>query len=709
MSDDQQTLLVAIERDEPVYTGRASMESEPNACFELLMCWLNRMKKSPIWISGVCCALMLIIVPLMMLPAIDQNHERESDYLSEMEQSKWGAYQKDLKAARRTEWPICHSSYEHTCGKLLASNTGSGAFQDIRANIETSLREIISDGWPLIGSWYDACMNVTDRNIRAAGGLGPLFQIIYSVTDGASLSRAAAQLQLAGVDVLFSIGVAPDEVNTNVNSLYIDAARPVVTSSNTTALRAAMAALIGSVAADQAVYLEANGLFPYVMTTAQKRSFEATYNVVTGNLQNAISPSGIFNWTIYMDTLLSNRSLPEPVMYGQQVVLVQPAYATQVEQMLLSTQRGGSWDAMKSYMVYRTIARFYQDLPPGTCVNAQDGNYMSAQCLNSIEAHLGDVLGHYYVAQNFPPASKDVVNTIVNNTIEAFERRIRATKLFDDSTRAEALLKLESIKPMVAYPDKWDDSLPPFVINDYDHLGNVVRATASESRAAADSFFQSPDHDHWAMRAFDVNAYFNGRRIALTAGILQGAFFDVDAPLAVQYGGAGFVVAHEIAHAFDDQNIRYDAEGYRRDWLSNSSRIAYEQNAQCVVRLYDSFVLPTGGNIDGEMTLGENLADLNGLSVAFDAYTSALRATYPKKSMCADYERAVGDVFSLTHQQLFFTAYSFSWCQRISQTTVAYLLLNDVHSPPIARVDCSTQQNADFRKAYDCSPPAVQC
>lgn len=653
----------------------------------------------------LCCCILIMVVPLtVVVVMLGEKHEQDERNfeLSIEHGAVWSDYAKLLNAAQSGgDVKLSDSLYLYTCGKLIANAQAgpSSAFADMHARISASLESIAADGWPIIGNWFDGCMDTEQRDRIGPSPLQELAMTIDDVIDGPSFTAALVQLHLAGVPALFTVYTAPDEMNLNVNSLYVDAAYAYPGGANSSELFYAIAAFLGEEAAEAALWVEYTLLAPYVMSAADKRRFELTYTPV--DVPQSISPSGLLDWPAFLVGILGDDAPEFPVVgNASRLVLVQPAYASHVDSLLLRAQRSGSWQELKSYLLYRMIYQFYNDLPVQNSDQAADPDYMAQECLASVEAALGDILGHYYVAQNFPASSKQAVNEIVERTLVAFERRLNSLEWMDEPTRAEALRKLAAIKPMVGYPDDWDDDIPPYRISETDHLQNVLDAAALGTRRNMDSLFSAPNPSHWLMTAYTVNAYYSSGTIVLPAGILSGPFFHPNAPLEANYGGIGMVIGHEEAHSLDDQGSQYNADGMRVQWWSEFSAAAYANHTQCVIDLYDSFETPSGKHVNGAMTLGENIADLGGINIAYEAYEDALAAQFPEKSMLRDYEQAIKRIFGMSRQQLFFRSYAYSWCSRMSESAADYLLENDVHSPPRWRVDGASSQSPHFAEAF---------
>jgi predicted metalloendopeptidase len=349
------------------------------------------------------------------------------------------------------------------------------------------------------------------------------------------------------------------------------------------------------------------------------------------------------------------------------------------------------WPTLRAYLVLHVYAEFAWALP----VSPDEENVTHVDCLASLEHAFPSLLGHVYVTRYFPESTAAAVNSLVAHVEAAFAERIRATAWMDEETRARALAKLAAIHPMVAHPGVWEAPvLAQFSVDEY--LSAVVAWDAAETRANLVLLFrESPlPRYHWLMAAFDVNAYYDptANDIALPAGILQGPFFNVSAPLAANYGALGAVIGHELVHGFDDQGREYDLEGNHLEWWSNESAAEFNERAECVVALY------TRDGVNGRLTLGENIADLGGSEVAYAAYVAA-EAELSREER-DDYERRVVEVFEMSARELFFRAWAYSWCRASPDVSSAPDV--DPHSPARFRVETVFSQSPEWREAFSC-------
>ena len=654
------------------------------------------------WAGLVFCACTMVILGIVL--PIMLNDAASTDRPSEQGNATrtWQQFAALLANASDASVDPCTSFYNRTCGALLANTVltpdqgSAGSFTIIADRIQTQLHTIADQGWPLVGTWYDACMNASGRSAHGTTALAQLFDTVLAANTPEKFARAVATLHAHGVSALFSAYVAPDELYPSTrNLLYIDEARSALpysvwVSNDTIAaqeranLLQQLSVLQNDAAVADALSIDQDQLARWALTPTEARHQQQR------NLVNVSALPTQFAWDAYLDQLNVTT---------QQVSLPSPNYV----QHAMATISANSWAEWQNYLVVRIVLTYYSDLPTRAPIDWQ-------QCLDSVEAFLGPLLGHYYVTEYFPPSTKPSVETLIDNIIEAFGGRIRSATWMDASTRAAALGKLAAIRPMIAFPDEWDDSMPSFPVSHTDHLANVLNATVAAVRDNLRSLHSAPKRYHWLMDAFTVNAYYEPQEndIVFPAGILQGSFFHPDAPLAINYGAIGVVIGHEITHGFDDQGREYDAGGVHTNWWSAEATRAFEERAQCVVDLYSSYRGVQGEHVDGLLTLGENLADLGGLATAWDAYHVALNATYAPDDLEA-YKRDVQRTFGMTHEQLFYASYGYTWCTKVSPERAYARLHSDPHSPPRWRVDGPTSQSDPFAGAFECTHANETC
>ena len=313
--------------------------------------------------------------------------------------------------------------------------------------------------------------------------------------------------------------------------------------------------------------------------------------------------------------------------------------------------------------------------------------------VSATDNEIGEALGKLYVADHFPPEAKVRALEMVNNLKDALAERIRANDWMDEPTKQEALKKLAAFTVKIGYPDKWRDySL--LKIDRGPYVLNVMRSRQFEVARAMKKIGQPVDRSEWGISPATVNAYYNPslNEIVFPAGILQPPFFNPDADDAVNYGGIGAVIGHEMTHGFDDQGRQYDAAGNLRDWWTPASAKAYTERAKAIVDQYWAYEPLPGLHLNGELTLGENIADIGGLKIAYAAFQKAL-AEHP--------EEANKRIDGFTADQRFFLAWAQIW--RVNQRDEeARLRLNtDPHSPGRFRTNGPVSNMPEFQKAFD--------
>lgn len=303
---------------------------------------------------------------------------------------------------------------------------------------------------------------------------------------------------------------------------------------------------------------------------------------------------------------------------------------------------------------------------------------------------IGELISQLYVAENFSPESKNAMEDLVDHLIVAMAERLGTLSWMSDATRAEALLKLKGFGYKIGYPDVWRD-YSALEIVDNRWLKNRVAASRFEFDRQISKLGQPVDPHEWSMAPHIVNAYYHPLRneIVFPAGILQTPFFDLDADDATNYGAIGSVIGHEITHGFDDQGSKFDATGQMRDWWAEDDTAEFERRAKVVVEQFNEYEVEEGLHVNGELTLGENIADLGGLKIAL----SALLASQ------GDEEAEL--VAGLTPEQRFYIAYARAWRQNYTDEYLRLLVNSDPHSPSHFRCNGPLSNLKAFADAFN--------
>jgi putative endopeptidase len=316
-----------------------------------------------------------------------------------------------------------------------------------------------------------------------------------------------------------------------------------------------------------------------------------------------------------------------------------------------------------------------------------------------VEGAVGEAVGQEYVARHFPPSHKAHMDTLVANLVAAYRESITNLDWMTEETKAKALTKLEKFTPKVGYPDKWRD-YSGLVVEADDLVGNVRRSNAFDLDYELGKIGKPLDRLEWFMTPQTVNAYYNPgmNEIVFPAAILQPPFFDPDAEDAVNYGGIGAVIGHEIGHGFDDQGSKYDGDGRLEDWWTPQDRAEFETRTKALIDQYAAYrpvQLPVDGpRVNGALTIGENIGDLGGLSIAIKAYRIALGRSLEEAPV----------VDGLTGLQRVFLGWAQVWQAKGRDEEVVRRLATDPHSPNEFRCNGVVRNVDEFYTAYGAAP-----
>jgi predicted metalloendopeptidase len=309
--------------------------------------------------------------------------------------------------------------------------------------------------------------------------------------------------------------------------------------------------------------------------------------------------------------------------------------------------------------------------------------------VEAVDGALGEVLGRLYVERNFSPESKARMQALVKNLQAAFEQGIDQLEWMSPATKAQAREKLSKFTVKIGYPEKWRD-YSGLTIKKDDLYGNLKRSDEFEYRRIIDRLGKPIDRAEWGMTPQTVNAYYSStmNEIVFPAAILQPPFFNPEADDATNYGAIGGVIGHEISHGFDDQGARSDGDGNLRDWWSETDKAAFQQRTGMLSDQYSTFSPLQGMTVNGKLTLGENIGDLSGLTVAYKAYKLSLGS-----------EQAPV-IEGFTDDQRFFLGWAQVWRSLNRDDALRQQLLTDPHSPGEYRVNGVVRNMPEFYNAF---------
>lgn len=410
------------------------------------------------------------------------------------------------------------------------------------------------------------------------------------------------------------------------------------------------------------------------------------------NLFSTDSLSGItsnFNWSSF----LTNSGLDGL----DTLVFAQPSYAEGLNELLLSI----SLDDWKTYLKWCVIddaaSRLNSELDAqnfafyGTRMRGiETQRPMWRRGVDVVNGNLGEVVGKVYVSRHFPPAAKQRMSELVDNLLAAYETSIKSLDWMSEETRTQALDKLSKFNAKIGYPDKWKDYTDLEISAD-DFFGNMRRSKYSEHMYYMAKVGKEVDKTEWSMTPQTVNAYYNPTKneIVFPAAILQPPFFDMDADDAVNYGAIGAIIGHEIGHGFDDKGSTFDGDGVLRNWWTDEDREEFENRTKALIAQYDSYKVFDDLNVNGAFTLGENIGDLGGLSIAVKAYKLSLNGQ----------EAPVME--GLTGLQRVFMGYAQAWRGKAREQALRMQINTDPHSPGIFRVNGVVRNVPEFYEAFN--------
>ena len=312
------------------------------------------------------------------------------------------------------------------------------------------------------------------------------------------------------------------------------------------------------------------------------------------------------------------------------------------------------------------------------------------RAVKATNGNMGELLGQLYVDKHYKVEARERMETMIGYLIEAYRQSINELDWMGDETKQQALVKLSKFNPKIGYPEKWRDYTSMEIVEG-DLVGNIKSAAEFEYKRNVDKLDRAVDKSEWFMNPQTVNAYYNPvwNEIVFPASILQPPFFNVNADDAVNYGGIGAVIGHEIGHGFDDQGRKFDGNGNLRDWWTEEDNTRFEERKQKLAAQYNSYEVIDGLTINGEFTSGENIGDLGGLGIAYKAYKLSLNG------------KEVPVIDGLTGDQRFFLGWSQVWRGKARDEETKRLLTIDPHSPPRFRANGAATNVDAFYDAFD--------
>lgn len=422
-------------------------------------------------------------------------------------------------------------------------------------------------------------------------------------------------------------------------------------------------------------------------SNVQNRDVTKLYNIYKTQDLAKLSPK--IDWQTYLE----KQELSDKI---KTIQVIQPSYFKGLSPIVDNT----SLKVWKAYFKFHLVSDFSSLLSQAFVDNSFD--FYSKQLreikeqkprwkrgVQLVEGTLGESLGQIYVKKYFSAEKKQRMEVLVQNLMKAYSQSIEKLDWMSPTTKVQAQKKLASFAVKIGYPNKWRD-YSALEIKNNDLIGNVIRSREFEHQYALNKLGKPVDRDEWGMTPQTINAYYNAslNEIVFPAAILQPPFFDMDADDAVNYGAIGAIIGHEISHGFDDQGSQFDELGNMKNWWTAEDHRKFKEKTNTLVAQYNAYEPIKGYHVNGELTLGENIADNSGLAIAYKAYQLSLNG------------KAAPVLDNLTGEQRFYIGWAQAWRSKITDAMQVEFLKRDPHSPDKVRGNATLLNQAPFYDAF---------
>ena len=607
--------------------------------------------------------------------------------------------------------------YRHFNGQWLktsvipADRASDGAFMTLRIQSEARVREIIegatgSDEATKISNIYKSFMDAAAVNAKGGSPIASELAQVDSISSLTDFVSTFSKLEARGTSGIFGTFIYADMKDASTNILYLvqgglslpDEAyyREEKYADIRTAYLAHITAMFTlakvSNPADNAAKVMAleTSLASHHWDQVKNRDATLTYNKMDRAQVKALMPA--FDWDLY----LAEGEIPGIVL--DSVIVQQPSFFEGLGTILANFDVD-AWKAWLKWHIISGAAPYLSD----ELVNenfAFFGKTLSGtpelrerwkRAVSMIEGSLGEAVGKIYVQKYFPAEAKARMEKLVANLIEAYRISINELEWMSPETKVKALEKLGKFRPKIGYPDKWRDYSALQTTSD-DLYGNVGRVVKFQRDHELSKIGKPVDRDEWFMAPQTVNAYYNPvmNEIVFPAAILQPPFFGLDHDDSVNYGGIGAVIGHEIGHGFDDQGSKYDGDGALNNWWTDSDRAAFEERTKALIAQYDALIPEEAPdvNVNGALTIGENIGDLGGLTIAYKAYLISLGG---KPSPVID---------GFSGEQRLLLSWAQVWRAKVRPEEMRRRIATDPHSPAEFRCNQILKNFTPFYEAF---------
>jgi endothelin-converting enzyme/putative endopeptidase len=620
----------------------------------------------------------------------------------------------------------CNDFYQYACGTWLKNNpippdqSRWGRFTELDERNKAILRDILEEAakpdpkrdavTQKTGDFYAACMDEKTIDTKGLSALDPDLTRIKNLKDKAGIAAEIARLHRDGVNVAFQFGSGQDFKDSTSVIAQLDQGGLGLPDRDyylkddpkSTELRykyvahvARMLELAGEkpevakAHADAVMKLE-TALAKGSLDKVSRRDPEKVYHKMSQREIEALMPA--FRWSQYV----TGAGAPQ----FQSANVAWPDFFKALQAEL----QNASIEDWKVYLAWHVVHAEAAFLPTPfteenfkfygkTLTGAVEMRPRWKRCVDFTDGSLGEALGQKFVERTFGKEGKERTLKMVNALEKALGEDIQALSWMSAKTKEQAMVKLKAITNKIGYPDRWRDYSSVAIRRD-DAVGNDQRATQFEFQRQLNKVGKPVDRNEWDMTPPTVNAYYDPQmnNINFPAGILQPPFFDNKMDDAVNFGGIGMVIGHELTHGFDDQGRQFDPQGNLRDWWTPEDGKEFQQRAGCVADEYSSFSVAPGVYVNGKLTLGENTADNGGVRVALIALMDTLGSRPQTK------------IDGFTPEQRFFLGFGQVWCENAREEALRLQVQTNPHSPARFRVNGVLENMPEFQKAFSCQP-----
>lgn len=625
-----------------------------------------------------------------------------------------------------TSVEACTDFYQYANGswlkntKIPAEYPSWGSFTIVYENNQNVLKKVVENAAQttsaakgtdaqLVGDYYASCMNEAAIEKAGVTPIQPYFAEVDKIKNVKDLQREIALFHNRGFGGFFRFGIGADDKDSNVNLAnatqggvglpnrdywFKDDAKSQETRQKYLDFRTNMFKLAGDSPESAASEAKTVAAIQKRFASAAKppvelRDSEANYNKKTLAELAQLTPN--FSWTDYLTA--------RGVSGVKDVNVGQPKFFAELSKMMTEV----SISDWKTYLRWVVIADSASNLPKAFrdesfnfsakyLFGVQQQQARWKICTAEVDSVIGESLGQEFVKTSFSPAAKKRMNELIDNLFAAYKERLQKLDWMSAATKQKALEKLAAYTRKIGYPDKLKGYKGLDVSRD-SYFQNNLRASEFLIKRNLEKASKPVDKTEWGMTPPTVNAYNNSQfnEIVFPAGILQPPFFDSAADDAINYGGIGAVIGHEITHGFDDEGSKYDAQGNLKTWWTDADRKTFDERGNCVVNQFSKYKV--GGDVfmNGKLTLGENIADLGGLTMAFAAFEKSMQGK-PKPA----------NLDNLTPEQRFFLGWAQAWAEVSTSQGETYQAQNDPHAIARFRVNGPLSNMPEFSEAFKC-------